>query len=1204
MTNRLKSLEIQGYKTFASRYTFEFAGTITAIVGPNGSGKSNIVDGIRWVLGEQSFSLLRGKRTEDMIFSGSEQRSRAGMAAVSVTFDNSDNWLPIDYSEVAITRRAYRDGQNEYLINGQKVRLKDVGELLAQSGLAERTYTIIGQGLVDAALSLRAEERRRLFEEAAGIGLHRYRREEALKRLENTRRNLDRVQDILAELQPRLRSLERQARRAQEYAQIQADLKVILLEWYGFHWHQAQKDLIRAREAAELQETNLSQVRERQEKLAAEINEQREKIHAQRGRLNSWHRELANLHNQREQIGRELAVADERGRSYLVQHQTSQDEMLRQNEERELLQGRLENIQNEILSSQQELVAVQQSLTLSQDALQERQAERKLLEENLDKLLAQYSDDRTRLNQLQARLGERISEVDRLKKEQVDLQATIQSGNEQITSQAERNAAAQRKLSEEQAARKVAEDTYSQHLNFLQEAETARQKLLEQNAAEIAGIARYKTQIEVLDQAEQSLAGYGEGTKVLLEAGRQGRIKSIRNALGSRLDVPAELETAIEAALGDFVDSVLLENEADIDLALELAKEKNVRGSLLPYNHIQTETVLEIQEAEGILGTAAMLIKAPAELRPAVDLLLGHVIVVNDRAAARKALKGRSSPVRAVTLQGEVFYASGLVSASRSSAETEAHSSLGRTRQQKILRQNLATLEAKAAQTQQEIDAKNNELQAHRNRENELSLSREHALQVEREIHLEFERTRLSLENFTATNQFHEKRNQNLVEQIKAGEIAVQDMRDQINNLKTEVEKSQESVRNAQRTLAEFPEDDYLDQVNHWRTSLAVTEESTTSLNRRKQDLQQQLQRVNQYYEQLEEKQRKLQDAINTLGVEQNNFRQKDALLSQEVDELVQMVQPNEVELEMLENQLIGLTKEDETIRSALSSAEHRNAQARIILNKQIDTLESLRRRIEDDFGLVEFAYENEVSGPTPLPFDGMVEKLPVVKEISGDLEDALLRKRAQLRRMGAVNPEAQREYEEVRDRFQFMTTQVEDLNKAEQDLREVIDELDLLMRQEFQKTFDAVANEFRGIFARLFGGGSARLILTDPDDITNTGIDIEARLPGRRSQGLSLLSGGERSLTAAALVFALLKTSPTPFCVLDEVDAMLDEANVGRFRDLLKELSENTQFIIITHNRNTVQAADVIYGVTMGKDSTSQVLSLRLDEVSEIAQV
>jgi chromosome segregation protein len=295
------------------------------------------------------------------------------------------------------------------------------------------------------------------------------------------------------------------------------------------------------------------------------------------------------------------------------------------------------------------------------------------------------------------------------------------------------------------------------------------------------------------------------------------------------------------------------------------------------------------------------------------------------------------------------------------------------------------------------------------------------------------------------------------------------------------------------------------------------------------------------------------------------------------------------------------LQKAEAAARQSVSLAEHFHAQARITLARRQEALESLRRRIEDDFGLVAFEYVEQVSGPTPLPLEGMVEQLPKVERLSADIEETIKRQRSQLRRMGAINPEAQAEYKEVKDRYEFMTDQVEDLKQAEHDVRQVIEELDELMQREFRKTFEAVAAEFREIFARLFGGGSARLILTEPDDLTATGIDMEARLPGRRVQGLSLLSGGERSLMAAALVFSLLKVSPTPFCVLDEVDAMLDESNVGRFRDMLDELSHNTQFVVITHNRNTVQVADVIYGVTMGRDSVSQVLSLKLDEVDQV---
>src|SRR5687767_674002 len=293
MPLRLKSLELQGYKTFASKTTFEFAGGITAIVGPNGSGKSNIADALRWVLGEQSYSLLRGKKTEDMIFSGSEHRARAGMASVHILFDNSNGWLPLDFTEVGMTRRAYRDGHNEYLLNDQHVRLRDLNELLAASGLSERTYTIIGQGLVDASLALKADERRRLFEEAAGVGLYRVRREEAIKRLDNTIRNLERVLDIMSELEPRLRSLERQAKRAIEYARAQADLKIILREWYGYHWHRSQQELTEARETVKAQEIRVVQTREAHQKAQEEYNKFRERFIGTRTQLNAWHSQSA-----------------------------------------------------------------------------------------------------------------------------------------------------------------------------------------------------------------------------------------------------------------------------------------------------------------------------------------------------------------------------------------------------------------------------------------------------------------------------------------------------------------------------------------------------------------------------------------------------------------------------------------------------------------------------------------------------------------------------------------------------------------------------------------------------------------------------------------------------------------------------------------------------------------------------------------------
>ncbi len=383
MPLRLKSLELHGYKTFAAKTNFEFSEGITAIVGPNGSGKSNIADALRWVLGEQSYSLLRAKKTEDMIFAGSEQRPRSGMASAGVTFDNSDNWLPVDFSEVALSRRAYRDGRNEYLLNSQHVRLKDINELLAQSGLSERTYTILGQGLVDASLALKADDRRRLFEEAAGIGLYRSRREEALRRLEDTQRNLDRVLDILAELEPRLKSLERQASRAHEYSQFQADLRVLLLEWYGFHWHRAQRELRDAFDLSRQQEAKLEDMRRSYQSVRQNFATYRDRLNGLRGRLNSWHRQSAQLHESRESDSRNLATLEERQRALLDNRQAVISDQSRVSEEIRVAIERLKETETEAGHLQADYDDAQVQMQMAQSALNDRQVEKTNIEKNI-----------------------------------------------------------------------------------------------------------------------------------------------------------------------------------------------------------------------------------------------------------------------------------------------------------------------------------------------------------------------------------------------------------------------------------------------------------------------------------------------------------------------------------------------------------------------------------------------------------------------------------------------------------------------------------------------------------------------------------------------------------------------------------------------------------------------------------------------------
>ncbi len=1197
MPLRLKSLELHGYKTFAGKTCFEFAGGVTAIVGPNGSGKSNIADALRWVLGEQSYSLLRAKKTEDMIFSGSDQRPRAGMASATIVFDNADGWLPVDFSEVALTRRAYRDGRNEYLLNGQQVRLRDINELLAQSGLSERTYTILGQGLVDASLALKADERRRLFEEAAGIGLYRARREETLRRLETTRRNLDRVLDILAELEPRLRSLERQARRAQEYAQIQADLRLLLLDWYGFHWHRAQRELVETRAVAAEYEARLQEARQAHQAVRQEVAAFRDRLQGLRARLNSWHRQSAQLHTQRETLSRDLAVLDERRRALVENRERSRSEHARLEEELRLSSERLaeaaaevERLQAEAEEARLQMAAAQQALEARQDEIAGQEAELEAARRRLGELEARQAQAQARLEELARRAAEQAEKLTAAEAALVQAEAEARAAETAHAAAQTAAARCEAELQQALAALQAAEQKAA-------EQETALRRQQEERAARAAERSRLQAQLQVLEQAEQSLTGYADGARRLLEAAHQSRLSGARGALFAALEVPAELEEAIAAALGEYLDAVLFESGAQTEQALTLFEaEAPGRAAILPLEWLSPPEPLSAPADPDCLGVAADLARAPAELRPALDLLLGQVLIVRDRRAARRLLAGLPASARAVTLRGEVFSAAGPILAGKPARAAV----LARPRQRREAQEALASIEREMTALDLRLQKMDEELEAARRQAAERAQAAQEKRRSLDQARAEEQQARLRLETARRERQWQENHRLQLRAEIEAAQAERQRAEETLAAGAAEAEATRRLIQSGSLALAALTLEEFQTQAAHWRTRLAVAERALEDARARQAERSQAVSRLEEALAAEEKRRLEFEAALTELESQREALRAQEAGLHTQLEALRALIEPAEKDLETAEAQEIELQNREAESQQNLARIERQYAQIQLDLSRRQEALENLRQRIEDDFGLVAFEYTPSVEGPVPLPFEGMVSQLPVLTELPPDLEEQLSRQRALLRRMGAVNLEAQAEYVSVKERFDFLNSQLEDLRKAEADLHQVIAELDDLTRREFQKTFEAVAAEFHTIFHRLFGGGSARLVLTDPDNLTETGIDIEARLPGRREQGLSLLSGGERSLTAIALVFALLKVSPTPVCVMDEVDAMLDEANVGRFRDLLLELSRQTQFVIITHNRNTVQAADVIYGVTMGRDSTSQVISLRLDEVSE----
>ena len=1197
MPLRLKSLELHGYKTFASRTIFEFASGITAIVGPNGSGKSNIADSLRWVLGEQSYTLLRGKKTEDMIFSGSEHRARAGMAQATITFDNTEQWLPVDFSEVALSRTAHRDGHNDYLINAQHVRLREMNELLAQAGLSERTYTILGQGLVDASLALKADDRRRLFEEAAGVGLYRARRDEALKRLENTARNLERVLDIMAELEPRIKSLERQAKRAIDFARAQADMKMVLREWYGFHWHRAQRDLTDVRETVRGQEVRVRDARLVYEKAQAEYSSFRERLSGLRAQLNGWHRQSAELHNQREAISRELAVLEERRRALTNTQASVLSDQEHAMDELHLATERYGEAEQDMARIQGEYEEAKSQLANAQNSLQARQSERAVLEEQLaftrkqiENFSQQRAENNARLDELKSRIESQTQKIEQTKASVANGESL--SAKARVQYETARTAREQANLSLQEAEEKVINKK-----NAVDRIERERRDALEQRTKEESDHSRLKAQLEVLEQSEQSLAGYAEGARYLLDAARQSKLTGARGALSAALDVPAEFEIAIAAALGDTLDAVLLD-ESQFEDALNLLESNDAgRAVLLPI--FQTSEVLKTSEVfDGCIGVASELVNAPAELHGAVRLMLGQTLIARDRNSARRLIKDLPIHARVVTLRGEVFRGDGLVIAGKTASRFA--SALSRPRQKREFESALGGLLTRLAESNDLVEQLSNQV-AGAQRElvqaetdaREARVKLGEIQETEQQAGLEFELTQRQLEwQKSQLTQLETEAQESVSIQQK-----ILDSQTEVEHLSLELQSQSKDINTK---LIEMAADELQEQASYWSTRVAVAEQSVAGAGAKKDERAKEIMRLDARRVDLIARLQEAEDFLNGLDKEKARMRENETSLHGQIEEMRVLIEPAEKDLETAEQEEKRLQESETNAQRIFANTERSYGQVQLEQMRKQETLDNLHQKITDDFGLVMFDYAADVSGPVPLPLDGMVEQLPVVTELSPEIEEQLNHHRAQLRRMGPINPDAKMEYDQESERFTFMKTQVEDLRKAEVDLKQVVAELDEITKREFVRTFDAVDKQFRETFVRLFGGGSARLALTDPEDLVNTGIEIEARLPGRREQGLALLSGGERSLTAIALVFALLKVSPTPVCVMDEVDAMLDEANVGRFRDLLVDLSKDTQFIIITHNRNTVQAADVIYGVTMGRDSASQIISLRLDQVTD----
>lgn len=1180
----LKRLEIYGFKTFAQRTTFEFPPGVTAVVGPNGSGKSNVADAVRWVLGEQSFANLRSKRTDDLVFGGGKGRAPMGFAEVFLTIDNSDRLLPLPYDEVTIGRRAYRSGENEYSINRARVRLRDVMDAVAPLG---SSYTLINQGLVDAALALQPEERRRLFEDAAEIGPYQAKKHEAERRLRETETNLVRLSDLVSELEPQLRTLKRQARDAEAVGAVEAELHTLLRQHYAIQWTQTISQLHTAEESESRLAAELAEKRAAREAAAATLQVDREQMRDRRAALEQIRATQSQTTRQVDSVSRELAVAEERSaglhqrqsevaarRTQLEAAATAAREQVGQ------LAAQAAELETTLAEERSRLQESEAALKRELDVRRAAEAELSARREALVKATTALETERVRQQSLARRLAT-------IAAESADLDTAIGQGAALVEQHGAAVTSAQQALESAEARIMAA----TQHLESLRaEGETRRrerEQLDERITAARRSHGELSARYDALNRLARSYEGTFAGVKTAMQwAEREGRAGFA--LVSSLLRVPAELETAIEVALGARLQNVVVERWADAEAAIAQLKRSNSgRATFLPLDTLKPGRRPAVPRLSGIRGIAADLIDVDARYTPIAAYLLGRTLIADDLAAARRALPELEGGWTIVTLSGEQVATGGAVTGGAATRES------GTLRRERELRELPAQLKAAQAAVDQ--------VQAERA---EIARRIEQVQQELRQAEMTLREARTARDQ--AQRSVEERRR--VLHRAEADVAALQRRRTDVQRehatLEQQIQSAQSSVRSAEEAFTRVQAET--------NTAEAELTQRLAAMGNDEALLREQRGR----FARLEADQRGQQAALRTQEQAATRADHERSMLEQQARQLTQELETLIATIEALRARQADLQAQAQTVAEQVAAAQSvvREAEQRLETLEAAErdltgatlALESahgaaaveLQRRRSDRDSVWERAAEDNID------VEQLVREQPSV--VSGEPETTLTQRieqlRGRLRRMGPVNALAPEEYRATQERYSFLTEQLADVRAATVSLREAISQLDQVMQRHFEATFEAVGREFSQKFTQLFGGGTARLSLLRSENGSDgvQGIEILAQPPGKRQLNLQLLSGGERALTAAALLFAILTVNPSPFCILDEVDAALDEANVVRFREALLELAQQTQFILVTHNRGTVEAADTLYGITMAEDGGSRVLSLRLEEVDE----
>ncbi|MEK5270306.1 chromosome segregation protein SMC [Aeribacillus sp. FSL K6-8394] len=1178
----LKRLDIVGFKSFADRISVDFAGGVTAVVGPNGSGKSNITEAIRWVLGEQSAKSLRGSKMEDIIFAGSDTRKRLNMAEVTLILDNGDQFLPIDYHEVSVTRRVYRSGESEFFINKQSCRLKDIIDLFMDSGLGKEAFSIISQGKVEEILSAKPEDRRTIFEEAAGVLKYKTRKKKAEIKLAETEENLNRVQDILYELNVQIEPLKMQASIAKDYLDKKEELKqheVALLAHEIEELHDRWEALKRSVEENRDRELELtSQI----QKKEANLEEMRDQISALDESINDLQQVLLLASEELEKLEGKKEVLKERKK-----HAAQNEQQLK-----EQIAELTEQI-NQLLKEKEEQKSVYETCEKEvkelKSFLQKKENELLSLDGNIEEKLEQLKSDYfEKLNELASARNEinYIEEQLSLRKVKAD---RLDEANEKYISERKELKKEKGKI-EAQLSKigKTLQNQLSSYHTGLKTLESLKQQYEKKESLLYQAyqyLQKAKSKKEMLEAMQEDYTGFFQGVREVLKA--KNKLKGIHGAAIELLTTKHEYETAIEIALGAASQHIVVDDEESARQAIAFLK-KNAfgRATFLPLSVIKGRSIpkyqLSIAESHpDFIGIASQLVEYESAYKPIIENLLGNVIIAKTLEGANAIAKQIQYSHRIVTLEGDVVNPGG--SMTGGAVKQKSPSFLTKNRELESIRDKIAEMEEKTASLEKEVK---NLKQSIAKKEKELDDLREEgsSLRMEeqalkgslREIELKERNINDHLKLYDAEKIAYVEEQEKLDERKTKLLSSIEQMEGQIQQLDSEIRQLAEKKEKQQKSKEEW-----MQEITELKIILAGKEESFKNskeqlarlekeyhlaIQKKKEaekDLQLLLDEINRDHSgeiQLEEiKKEKLEDKNKTIELIASRRRQRMSM-----QEELEREEKEWKELKRAHKQLTDVLKDEE-----------------VKLNRLDVELDQLLNYLQNEYKLT---------------FEAAKARFPLQMEKEEAKKKVKLIKLA-LEELGTVNLGAIDEYERVRERHEFLTEQRDDLLNAKETLFKVIAEMDEEMKKQFSQMFAKIRSQFDTVFKELFGGGKADLILTNPDDLLNTGVDIIAQPPGKKLQYLSLLSGGERALTAIALLFSILKVRPVPFCVLDEVEAALDEANVQRFSKFLKRFSENTQFIVITHRKGTMEEADALYGVTMQESGVSKVVSVRLED-------